>query len=95
WLGRAHLYRFHILDPIQFEKSFRFTVEHGHANNLTLDLATVAYWYQQEPHRPFPPLIDKQNRKPKPDVGVVEIHRWRDAWRKSKGSDPKLWGNEP
>ncbi|GAB4234166.1 MAG: DUF2961 domain-containing protein [Acidobacteriota bacterium] len=95
WLGRAHLYRFHILDPIEFEKSLRFTIEHGHANNLTLDLATVAYWYQSEPHQPFPPLVSKEQRRPKPDIGVVEIHRWRDAWRKSKGGDRELWGNEP
>jgi len=46
WLGRTHAYRFHISDPIYFDSSLKFTIEHGHNNNLTLDMATVAYWYQ-------------------------------------------------
>jgi hypothetical protein len=94
WLGRTHVYRFHIVDPVYFAESLRFSIEHGHNNNLTLDLATVAYWYQTEPHKAFPPLPDREARKPRPFVGVVEMHRWRDAWRKGKGSDPKLWGDE-
>jgi hypothetical protein len=94
WLGRTHIYRFHIADPVYFEKSLRFSIEHGHNNNLTLDLATVAYWYQSEPHRPFPPMIGREERKPRPFIGVVDIHRWRHEWRKSRGSDPQLWGNE-
>jgi len=94
WLGRTHVYRFHIVDPVYFAESLRFSIEHGHNNNLTLDLATVAYWYQTEPHKEFPPLPDREARKPRPFVGVVEMHRWRDVWRKSKGSDPQLWGDE-
>jgi hypothetical protein len=27
-------------------------------------------------------------------IGVVDIHRWRDGWRKSVGSDSKLWEQE-
>ena len=42
WLGRTHVYRFFIADPIFFEKSVKGTIEHGSNNNLTLDLATVA-----------------------------------------------------
>jgi hypothetical protein len=95
WLGRTHVYRFNIADPIVFNRSLRFTIEHGHNNNLTLDLASVAYWYQREPHKKFPPLASKEERTPKPLIGVVDIHRWRDAWRKQHGSDPQLWGNEP
>jgi len=94
WLGRTHVYRFHIADPIYFDKSLRFTIEHGHNNNLTLDLASVAYWYQTEPHKVFPPLPDRAARAPKPFIDVVEIHRWRDAWRKAMGNDSTLWGNE-
>jgi hypothetical protein len=95
WLGRTHVYRFNIADPIFFDRSLRFTIEHGHNNNLTLDLASVAYWYQKDPHKKFPPLASKEERAPKPLIGVVDIHRWRDAWRKQHGNDPKLWGNEP
>ena len=48
WLGRTHVYRFFISDPIYFEKSLKGTIEHGHNNNLTLDISSVAYWYQSE-----------------------------------------------
>lgn len=94
WLGRTHVYRFHVTDPIYFDKSLRFTIEHGHNNNLTLDLSTVAYWYQTEPHKVFPKFPTRQERKLMPKIGVVDIHRWRDAWRKSMGGGPELWGNE-
>ena len=94
WLGKTHCYRFHIEDPIRFSKSLRASIEHGHANVLTLEMASVAYWYQTEPHAPFPPLPPAEARKPRPDISVVDIHKWRDAWRKAQGgSNP--WGNEP
>ncbi|HTI07478.1 MAG TPA: glycoside hydrolase family 172 protein [Puia sp.] len=92
WLGRTHLYRFHINDPLFFNKDFKFTIEHGHNNVLTLDLASVAYWYLSEA-TPVPAIPDKEGRKLKPFINIGDIHRWRDAWRKSKGNDPALWGN--
>jgi hypothetical protein len=94
WLGRTHVYRFHIADPIYFDKSLKFTIEHGHNNCLTLDLASVAYWYQSPPLTKLPPIPDKAARKPKPFIGVTDIHRWRHEWRKSHDSDNRLWGNE-
>jgi hypothetical protein len=94
WLGRTHVYRFHIADPLYFDRSLRFSIEHGHDNNLTLDLASVAYWYQTEPHKPFPALPDRAARAPKPFIGVVDIHRWRHEWRKAMGGDSTLWGRE-
>ena len=42
-------YRFHITDPIRFEKSLRVTIEHGHANHLSDDWSSTAYWYQTLP----------------------------------------------
>ena len=48
FLGRTHVYRFFIQDPVFFEKGLKATIEHGHNNCLTLDLATVAYWYQDK-----------------------------------------------
>jgi len=93
WLGRTHCYRFHLEDPIHFSKSLRASIEHGHANCLTLDLCSVAYWYQTEPHKAFPPLPSKEDRRPMPEIGVREIHRWRHAWREKMGGGP-LWGNE-
>ncbi|WP_343303500.1 glycoside hydrolase family 172 protein [Chitinophaga niabensis] len=92
WLGRTHLYRFHVTDPLFFNKSLKFTIEHGHNNVLTLDLASVAYWYQNEAS-PVPPIPDKESRRPKPFIGIGDFHKWRNEWRKSKGNDPQLWGN--
>jgi hypothetical protein len=94
WLGRTHVYRFHVADPVYFDRSLRFSIEHGHDNNLTLDLSSVAYWYQAEPHKPFVQLPSREARKPKPRIGEVDMHLWRDAWRRAKGSGGALWGNE-
>ena len=93
WLGQTHCYRFHLEDPIRFKKSLRASIEHGHANNLTLDMASVAYWYQTLPSLPFPALPSAEERKPRPPISVVDIHRQRDAWRQSKGGG-KLYGQE-
>lgn len=93
WLGRTHVYRFHISDPIYFDESLKFTIEHGHGNVLTLDLASVAYWYQDEAVR-IPAIPDKEARKPMPFTNPNDILRWRHEWRKSQGGDRQLWGNE-
>ena len=93
WLGRTHCYRFHLDDPIRFEKSLRASIEHGHANVLTLELASVAYWYQTEPHAPFPALPSATERAPLPEITAVDVHRWRDIWRKAIGGAGP-WGNE-
>ena len=93
WLGRTHVYRFHISDPIYFDKSLKFTIEHGHNNVLTLDLASVAYWYQ-DTARPVPAIAGKEARKPMPFITPAQIHQWRHEWRENKGGDDRLWGNE-
>lgn len=92
-LGRTHVFRFHISDPIYFDTSLKFTIEHGHNNVLTLDLASVAYWYQTTAAR-IPAIPGKEARKPKPLIDKRDIHKWRNEWRKSRGNDPQLWGNE-
>ncbi len=43
-------------DPIRFTRALRWSVEHGHANNFANEYASVAYWYQSEPHAVFPAL---------------------------------------
>ena len=90
WLGKTHYYRFHVTDPIYFNESLRASIEHGHNNNLTLDLRSVAYWYQREPHKPFPPLPSAEEREPNPGVSPANIQRWRQQWRQSTG-DSTLW----
>jgi len=58
-------YRLHILDPIIFSKSIKFSIEHGHANLQENDYSSVAYWYQTEPHAPFPNLPPAAERVPR------------------------------
>lgn len=66
WKGKNSMYRFHIEDPVRFEKSIRVSIEHGHANKLSNDYSSTAYWYQQEPHKPFPALLPVEARMPRP-----------------------------
>jgi hypothetical protein len=67
WKGKNSMYRFHIEDPVRFEKSIRVSIEHGHANKLANDYSSTAYWYQTEPHAPFPPLLPPNERLPRPN----------------------------
>jgi len=61
---RFGLYRWHIMDPIRFETELRVTIQAlgwrsgGRYLPLQDDIASVAYWYQAEPHAPFPALPD-------------------------------------
>lgn len=66
WKRKQSLYRYHIEDPIRFRKSIRVTIEHGHANKLSNDYSSTAYWYQIEPHKPFPALPPLADRMPRP-----------------------------
>lgn len=65
WGGKNSMYRYHIEDPIRFEKSIRVSIEHGHANKLYNDYSSTAYWYQLEPHKPFPALLPIAQRLPR------------------------------
>lgn len=62
WGGKNSMYRLHICDPIYFEKSICVSFEHGHANKLSSDYSSTAYWYQIEPHTPFDPLPPVRQR---------------------------------
>ncbi|MBX5497219.1 MAG: DUF2961 domain-containing protein [Bryobacteraceae bacterium] len=60
--ARWMVYRFHTDSPIPFQKYFRMTIEHGHANHRSDNFYTVAYWYQQGPHKlrkPLPPVEER------------------------------------
>ena len=56
------LYRWHIMDPVRFQKDLKVTIqalgwqEGGRYLPLEDEIASVAFWYQQEPHQKFPPL---------------------------------------
>ena len=47
--GFHHSYRFHMTDPIRFEKRIKVTFEHGHGNHLSDEWSSTAYWYQTLP----------------------------------------------
>ena len=57
---RFSMYRWHIQDPIRFKKDLRITFQDlgwwGDGRYLPQhsEIATTAFWYQTEPHAPFP-----------------------------------------
>src|SRR5450432_3091841 len=59
---RFGLYRWHITDPIRFQKDLKVTIQAlgwqsgGRYLQLQDDIASVAFWYQTEPHKKFPGL---------------------------------------
>jgi hypothetical protein len=59
---RFGLYRWHITDPVRFENNLKVTLQdlgwHTNGRYLPLqdDISSVGYWYQTEPHAPFPKL---------------------------------------
>jgi len=62
---RFGLYRWHVMDPVRFEADLRVTIQalgwtaDGRYLPLQDDIASVAFWYQREPHAPFPALPDR------------------------------------
>lgn len=56
-------YRFHVLDPVRFSESIKVTIEHGHANHLSDDWASTAYWYQYPPAADLT-ILDVEERLP-------------------------------
>lgn len=66
-MQRFGLYRWHITDPIRFEKDLKVTIQDlgwrldGRYLPLQDDIASVSYWYQTEPHAPFPKLPVKDD----------------------------------
>lgn len=65
---RFGMYRWHITDPIRFHQDLKVTIQAlGWRSQLEQqrrylplqdDIASTAFWYQQEPHAPFPALPD-------------------------------------
>ncbi|MFL5739555.1 MAG: glycoside hydrolase family 172 protein [Flavisolibacter sp.] len=62
---RFGMYRWHIVDPIRFDQSLRVTIQDlgwrsgGRYLPQQSDISSVVYWYQTEPHVPFPKLPRK------------------------------------
>lgn len=62
---RFGLYRWHIADPIRFEKNLKVTIQAlgwrdgGRYLPLQDDIASTVFWYQTEPHTTFPKILSK------------------------------------
>jgi len=70
----ATAYRWHVPDPVPFKESMRFLIEHGTGHPPFKSgnyYYSVSYWYQTEPHAPFPKL-----------PGVADRIGWKDAVHK-------------
>jgi len=80
--GKQSMFRFHVQDPVRFQKSIRVTVEHGHANDYENDYSSTAFWYQIEPHAEFPKLPKVEDRLPRfPDEFWSAYETWMKAVR--------------
>jgi hypothetical protein len=59
---RFGMYRWHIMDPVRFKKDLKVDIQAlgwrsgGRYLPLQDDIASTAFWYQTEPHAPFPKL---------------------------------------
>lgn len=66
---RYGMYRWHVMDPIRFNKDLDVTVQDlgwrskGRYLKQKSDIITVSYWYQLEPHAPFKKLPDLNERE--------------------------------
>jgi hypothetical protein len=62
---RFGMYRWHIMDPIRFNKNIKVEIQAlgwrsgGRYLPLQDDIASVAFWYQALPTAPFPALPDR------------------------------------
>ena len=61
------MYRWHILDPVRFDKELKVTIQdlgwrHDRRYNAQQsDISSTVFWYQAEPHASFPALPSKDD----------------------------------
>lgn len=88
--GYTVAYRFHIADPIHFSEKIKVTIEHGHANHLSDDWSSTAYWYQTIPsptlnilpveeRLPIVATLSKPVQKETPALTVEQEQAFADA----------------
>lgn len=88
---RTTVYRWHVTDPIRFNKSLYAEIEHVGPNGLGPDgafaagygvrlddISSVAFWYQEEPHKPWEPMPVGHERLYPEDV--ASLHLRKDAY---------------
>jgi hypothetical protein len=81
--ARASLYRFHLLDPIDFQERIRLNLEHGQENSMQgSDYSFTVFFYQVEPHRvsfkTLPVAARLQSRAPVFDY-LARFKPWQEA----------------
>ncbi len=80
--ARSTAYRFHLSDPVVFKKSLRAEIEHkgsqkfpdGTDNGfIERDdlMSSVAFWYQTEPHKPWPAIPPGPERLAYREVALI------------------------
>lgn len=63
-MQRFGLYRWHIMDPVRFDKDLKITIQDlgwrkgGRYLAQQSDIASTCFWYQAEPHAAFPKIPD-------------------------------------
>ncbi len=63
-MQRFGLYRWHIMDPVRFDKDLKITIQDlgwhkgGRYLKQKSDISSTCFWYQAEPHARFPKLPD-------------------------------------
>lgn len=83
---RSTAYRWHIVDPVPFTRSLRVEIEHKGSQTFPdgkVDgfierddlMSSVAFWYQIEPHKPWPALPPGPERLPFREQVLVVGHR--------------------
>jgi hypothetical protein len=93
--NRSTAYRFHIPDPVTFEKSLRVEIEHKGSDESSAGnprwyverddlMSSVAFWYQVEPHKPWPSLPPGKERLPFRERTLLKGH---EAVASAKRSD--------
>lgn len=66
---RFGMYRWHIMDPIRFQSDLKVTIQDlgwrsgGRYLPQQSDISSTAFWYQLEPHAPFPSLLGNDERE--------------------------------
>lgn len=66
---RFGMYRWHVMDPIRFNRDLRITIQDlgwrsgGRYLPQQSDIASTAFWYQAEPHAAFPNLPGNDERE--------------------------------
>lgn len=76
--ARTSVYRFHIDDPVTFDKSLVVEIDHGVQNERPDRMATVAFWYQDQPAGPMAALVAARERR-WPAPTDAELALWTKA----------------